>query len=221
LIDYAAAQPCTIECQANGPGCASPAPRYNPRNSVPISPEKYEVNWPSIWGGKNMNFKEQGHHQVYDGVIVRSPWRRNDPLFTHGTPGGGEFLTGSPGPTSFAKITDGASKTFMLGEKYVRSDLYQGGGASDDHGWSEGWDTDVVRSTCFQPYQDGDGFQFQSLGAEDIFGHEKDVVYFGSAHSGGFHGIFADGSIQTIGFDIDVALFNALATRAGNEVTDE
>jgi hypothetical protein len=109
----------------------------------------------------------------------------------------------------------------MLGEKYVRSDSYEGGGTSDDHGWSEGWDTDIIRSTCFQPVQDGDGFQFQSLGAEDIFGSEKDVVYFGSAHSGGFHGIFADGSIQTLRFDIDVALFNALATRAGNEVTDE
>jgi hypothetical protein len=168
-----------------------------------------------------MNFRLQEHYQVYDGVIVRSSWRRNDPLVTHGVPGGGEFLAGVPGPTRIAKITDGTSKTFMLGEKYVRSDSYEGGGTSDDHGWSEGWDTDVIRSTCFQPYQDGDGFQFQSLGAEDIFGHEKDVVYFGSAHPGGFHGIFADGSIQTLGFDIDAALFNALATRAGDEVTDE
>jgi prepilin-type N-terminal cleavage/methylation domain-containing protein len=203
LIDYAAAQPCTAHCPASSPGCPNPVPRYNPRDSVPVSPGLQE------------------HYQVYDGVIVRSPWRRNDPLATHGVPGGGEFLTGVPGPTTMAKITDGTSKTFMLGEKYVRSDSYEGGGTSDDHGWSEGWDTDIIRSTCFQPYQDSDGFQFQSLGAEDIFGHEKDVIYFGSAHSGGFHGIFADGSIQTLGFDIDVALFNALATRAGNEVTDE
>jgi prepilin-type N-terminal cleavage/methylation domain-containing protein len=221
LIDYAAAQPCTAHCPASSPGCPNPVPRYNPRDSVPISPANYEVNWPSVWGGTNMNFRLQEHYQVYDGVIVRSPWRRNDPLVTHGAPGGGEFLTGVPGPTTMAKITDGSSKTFMLGEKYVRSDSYEGGGTSDDHGWSEGWDTDLIRSTCYQPYQDSDGFQFQSLGAEDIFGHEKDVVYFGSAHSGGFHGIFADGSIQTLGFDIDVALFNALATRAGNEVTDE
>jgi prepilin-type N-terminal cleavage/methylation domain-containing protein len=221
LIDYAAAQPCTVECPAGSAGCSDPPVRYNPRDSVPISPAKYEINWPSIWGGKNMNFRLQEHYQVYDGVIVRSAWRRNDPLFTHGAPGGGEFLVGVPGPTTFAKITDGTSKTFMLGEKYVRSDNYQGGGSSDDQGWSEGWDTDIIRSTCFQPYPDSDGYQFQALGADDIFGHEKDVVYFGSAHSGGFHGIFADGSIQTLSYDIDVVLFNALATRAGQEVVDE
>jgi prepilin-type N-terminal cleavage/methylation domain-containing protein len=221
LIDYAAAQPCTVECPAGSAGCSTPPGRYNPRNSVPINPASYEINWPSLWGGKNLNFRLQAHNQVYDGVIVRSPWRRNDPLITHGAPGGGEFLGGVPGPTTFAKITDGSSKTFMLGEKYVRSDSYQGGGSSDDHGWSEGWDTDVIRSTCFQPYPDSDGYQFQTLGADDIFGNEKDVVYFGSAHSGGFHGIFADASIQTLSYDIDVVLFNSLATRAGEEVVDE
>jgi len=221
LIDYAAAQPCTDECPAGSPGCPDPTPRYNPLDSAPISPAKYELNWPSIWGGRNMSYRQQDHYQVYDGVIVRSPWRRNDPLLTHGLPGGGEFLSGLSGPTSFAKITDGTSKTFLLGEKYVRSDMYGGGGSSDDHGWSEGWDTDVIRSTCFQPYPDSEGFQFQSLGADDIFGHDKDVVYFGSAHPGGFHGIFADGSVQTLSYDVDVVLFNALATRAGDEAIDQ
>jgi prepilin-type N-terminal cleavage/methylation domain-containing protein len=220
LIDYAAAQPCTGQCPAGSPGCADPAPRYNPLDSVPITPAKYELNWPSIWGGMNMNDRQQENYQVYDGVIVRSPWRRIDPIFTHGT-AGGEFLVGVPGPTPFAKITDGTSKTFLLGEKYVRSDMYEGGGPSDDHGWSEGWDPDTIRSTCFQPHRDGDGFQFQSLGADDIFGHDKDIVYFGSAHPGGFNGIYADGSIQTLSYDIDVVLFNALATRAGEEVIDE
>jgi prepilin-type processing-associated H-X9-DG protein len=108
----------------------------------------------------------------------------------------------------------------VLGEKYVRSDSYGGGGASDDHGWSEGWDTDVIRSTCFQPYQDSQGYQFQSLAEGDIFGPEKDIVYFGSAHPGGLHGMFADGSVQTLRYDIDVVLFNSLATRAGEEATD-
>ena len=124
-------------------------------------------------------------------------------------------------PIAIREITDGTSQTFLLGEKYVRADLYGGGGASDDHGWSEGWDTDVIRSTCFQPYRDSDGFQFQSLGEDDIFGRDKDIVYFGSAHPGGFNGIFADGSIRGLNYDIDVVLFNALGTRAGEEVVDD
>jgi hypothetical protein len=223
LIDYAAAQPCTVECPAGSPGCADPAPRYDPLAAVPITPAGYELNWPSIWGGKNMNDKQQGNSQVYDGVIVRSPWKRNikpGPDSTPGNPVGG-FLRGAPQPTTFAKITDGTSKTFLLGEKYVRSDMYEGGGYSDDHGWSEGWDPDAIRSTCFQPYPDSDGFQYQSLGAADIFGHDKDIPYFGSAHPGGFNGIYADGSTRTVNFDIDVVLFNALATRAGDELIDE
>jgi prepilin-type N-terminal cleavage/methylation domain-containing protein/prepilin-type processing-associated H-X9-DG protein len=218
LIDYAAVQPCTVHCPAGSVGCPDPAPRYNPRDAVPLTPASYEVNWPSIWGGKNMNGKQQGNQQVYDGVIVRSPWRR-DAASTPGNPFG-RFLTGAPGPTKFAKITDGTSHTLVIGEKYVRSDMYEGGGYSDDHGWCEGWDPDAIRSTCFQPLQDSDGYQYQSLGPADPFGHDKDIPYFGSAHSGGFNCIFADGSIHTLTYDIDVIVFNALGTRAGDEIID-
>jgi prepilin-type N-terminal cleavage/methylation domain-containing protein len=217
LIDYAAAQPCTVHCPAGSVGCPDPPPRYNPQDAVPLTPTSYEVNWPAIWGGKNMNSKQQGNQQVYDGVIVRSSWKREASLSTPGNPGG-RYLTGGVRPTKFAKITDGTSHTFVLGEKYVRSDMYAGGGYSDDHGWSDGWDPDAIRSTCFQPLQDSDGFQYQSLGPADPFGHDKDIPYFGSAHSGGINCIFADGSIHTLNYDIDVVLFNALATRAGEEL---
>jgi prepilin-type processing-associated H-X9-DG protein len=221
LIDYAAAQPCTVHCPAGSVGCASPAPRYNPRDAVPLTPTSYEINWPAIWGGKNMNGKQQGNDQVYDGVIVRSPWERNGGPGPDSTPGNpvGRFLR-SPQPTKFAKITDGTSHTIVVGEKYVRSDMYEGGGYSDDHGWSEGWDPDAIRSTCFQPLQDSDGYQHLSLGPADPYGRDKDIPYFGSAHSGGFNCIFADGSVHTLTYDIDVIVFNALGTRAGDEIID-
>ncbi len=60
-----------------------------------------------------------------------------------------------------------------------------------------------------------------SDGAADIFGHDRDIVYFGSAHPGGFHGVFADGSVRTLNYDIDVVIFNGLGTRAGEELIDE
>lgn len=220
LLDYAAAQPCTELCPSGSPGCPTPAQKYNPLDSDPITTAGYQTNLPSIWGGKNMNNKQQGNYQIYDGVIVRSPWRRKDSLSSPGNPGG-TFLKGASKPIKFAQITDGTSHTFLLGEKYVRSDMYDGGGYSDDRGWTDGWDPDAIRSTCFRPLSDGDGFQFESLGAADIFGHDVDIPYFGSAHPGGLNGIFADGSIRTLSYDIDVVIFNGLGTRAGEELIDD
>ena len=220
LIDYAAAQPCTFHCTGTA-ACPDPSLRYDPKDSVPLTPTGYQKNLPSIWGGKNMNDKQQGNDQVYDGVIVRSPWKRDGGPPPKSTPGNpvGIFLR-SPQPTKFAKIIDGTSNTFVLGEKYVRSDMYEGGGYSDDHGWSEGWDPDAIRSTCFQPLTDGDGYQHQALGAADPYGHDQDIPYFGSAHSGGFNCIFADGSIRALNYDVDVVIFNALGTRDGEELID-
>jgi prepilin-type N-terminal cleavage/methylation domain-containing protein/prepilin-type processing-associated H-X9-DG protein len=215
-VDYAGAQPCTNQCPAGSPGCSAPPARYNPLDAVPLAKAGYITNQLSFWGGTNGAVADTSakDNQVYDGVIVRSSWR-----FSSKT-----FAANVPSPTKFAKITDGTAHTFIVGEKYVRPDLYDGGSKSDDKGWTDGWDLDAMRSTCFQPYQDSDGvgYQFQPMnGPNDLFGMDRDVYYFGSAHSGGFNVIFADGSIHTLNYDINVVLFNALATRAGDEVIDQ
>lgn len=212
LIDYAAAQPCTDDCAPGSPGCATPVP-YKPQDSVPLTRDGYIKNQLSFWGGKNGEVASivAKDNQVYDGVIVRSAWDYMTNTFRN-----------NPRPIKFAQITDGTSNTFLLGEKYVRTDLYEGGSKSDDKGWIDGWDPDAIRSTCFQPYSDGDGFQFQpNNGPGDFFGRDRDVYYFGSAHPGGLNGIFADASVRSIGYDIDVLIFNALGTRDRGEVIDE
>jgi prepilin-type N-terminal cleavage/methylation domain-containing protein len=201
LIDYAAAQPCTDD--------------YNPRDAAPITRDGYIKNQLSFWGGKNGEVAGvvAKDNQVYDGVIVRSAWDYSTKTFKN-----------TPRPIKFSQITDGTSHTFLLGEKYVRADLYLGGSKSDDKGWIDGWDPDAIRSTCFQPYQDSDGAGYSfspQNGPADLFGIDRDVYYFGSAHPSGFNGIFADGSIRGLNYDIDVVLFNALGTRAGEEVVDD
>jgi prepilin-type N-terminal cleavage/methylation domain-containing protein len=214
LADYAAAQPCTVHCPLGSAGCPNPPPRYDPNATATLTRAIYDLHAQSFWGGRNWSKPlPTKDYQVYDGVIVRTVWNR----LTKG------FLTGSPGPTKFAKITDGASKTFLVGEKYVRGDLYGGGGWSDDKGWSDGWDLDVMRSTCFPPLQDNNpiGWTFRPINSTtDIFGTQADNYYFGSAHTSGFNSVFADGSVHTLNYDIDVALLNALATRAGDEIVD-
>jgi prepilin-type N-terminal cleavage/methylation domain-containing protein/prepilin-type processing-associated H-X9-DG protein len=157
---------------------------------------------------------------VYDGVIVRSPWHWTayDP-FTGQT---GKYMPDVPYPTKMGKITDGASKTLMVAEKYIRSDMYNGFGQnattpSDDTGWGDGWDPDVVRCSCIPPLNDGQsntpftGDFGQPAGDHGVW----EVLVMGSAHTGGFNAVFADGSVHTINYDIDIYVFNALGTRNG------
>ena len=214
LADYAAAQPCTNQCQPGTAGCPDPTPTYDPSKSVPLTRPVYDLDAQSFWGGRMWAKPLPRDLEVYDGVIVRTPWHYQLK----------KFLSNNPRPTTMAKITDGTSKTFLVGEKYVRIDLYSGGVSwSDDKGWSDGWDLDVMRSTCFAPLQDGDpvGFSFQPLNtANDIFGNLADIYYFGSAHTAGFNSVFADGSVHTLGYDIDLVLFNSLGTKAGGETVD-
>jgi prepilin-type N-terminal cleavage/methylation domain-containing protein len=214
LIDYAAAQPCTEDCIPGSPDCSTSI-LYSPVDAVPMSSTGYVKNQKSFWGGKNGEVADPQakDNQVYEGVIVRSPWNLQTKTFTN-----------NPRPIKFAQIADGTSHTFVLGEKYLRPDWYTGGSKSDDKGWIDGWDPDAIRSTCFQPYNDGDGigYKFTPLNENgDFFGKDRDVYYFGSAHPGGFNGIFADASIRAMDYDIDVVVFNALGTRDRGEVVDD
>lgn len=211
LIDYAGAQPCTVQYPAGMPGLPNPPTPYDPTKNVPLMSPSFNTNFAvsatSFWGGRFQNKPLALDNEVFDGVIVRSAWNRVTKT----------FFNNFPRPTKIAKITDGTSKTFLIGEKYVRPDWYFGGGYSDDKGWSDGWDCDIMRSTCFPPLQDNDPIGFSS---NAYFGEFADVYYFGAAHTAGFNSVFADGSVHSLTYDIDIVLFNALGTRAGNETVD-
>ena len=204
LIDYAAAQPCTVQYPAGTPGAPNPPTPYVPSSNILTS---YTVNSTSFWGGRFGTRRPGANNQVYDGIIVRSAW---DPATK-------SFFSNMPRPTTMAKITDGTSKTFLIGEKYVRPDQYEGGSYSDDRGWSDGWDCDIMRSTCFPPIPDSDP---QGFSSDAMFGQQADVYYFGAAHTSTFNCVFGDGSVHSLAYDIDVTMFNGLATRARGESVD-
>jgi prepilin-type N-terminal cleavage/methylation domain-containing protein/prepilin-type processing-associated H-X9-DG protein len=152
------------------------------------------------------------YNGVYDGVIVRSAFYPTDfPAANFGILKG-KFVS-APGPTKIARITDGTSKTMMIGEKYVRSDLYDGGCSSDDAGWSDGWDPDVMRSTGIPPLQDRSTDKLTDPSSPPPMGTAWWEFHFGSAHPGGINAVFADGSVRSIGYDIDLEIFNAVGTR--------
>jgi prepilin-type N-terminal cleavage/methylation domain-containing protein/prepilin-type processing-associated H-X9-DG protein len=125
----------------------------------------------------------------------------------------GPLTTGFYLKITFSKITDGTSKTLVLGEKRLQPANYDVGDWHDDKGWSDGWDPDMLRSTIclFQP--DGptpsDATSIRAAGFR-----------FGSAHSAGMNTAFADGSSQFLQYEIDQELFNQLAHRCDAEFTE-
>jgi prepilin-type N-terminal cleavage/methylation domain-containing protein len=221
LIDYAGATPCTcrqVDC----------ADRFDPRDSIPPSAAHFlktgTGNAWSFFRGVNSGGNSAGsppENPVYDGVFVRTAWRWR--LWSLLQSGGNPILkqrlwvAGALPQVKYKHIEDGTNHTMMIGEKFVRSDLYEGGGWSDDKGWTDGWDPDTMRSTCFQPLGDSDG---QSFGYDQFYGAAADTWYFGSAHPGQFHSVFADGSVHSISYDIDVILFNNLGARNDGQITD-
>jgi prepilin-type processing-associated H-X9-DG protein len=147
----------------------------------------------------------------------------------------GEKAIGSPGPTKFASIIDGTSNTFMIAEKFVRSDVYDATGSlhySDDRGWSDGWDADTLRLSSLAPISDNDSTAFPAdanlaryfsddFSSGAVGNGIYNCYHFGSPHTAGINAAFADGSVHLLAYDIDLVMFNALATRNGEERLDK
>ncbi|QDU56884.1 DUF1559 domain-containing protein [Aeoliella mucimassa] len=113
---------------------------------------------------------------------------------------------------SIRRVVDGTSNTYMVGEKTVRPEAYESNTTTypdfgDDEGWLTGHNGDNVRSSGSPPLPDTEG----------INPYEN----WGSAHPGVFNVMFADGSTQSISYDIDLDTHFALGTRAGGEVVDK
>jgi prepilin-type N-terminal cleavage/methylation domain-containing protein/prepilin-type processing-associated H-X9-DG protein len=221
FIDYAGAVPCTYTTPAR-------TTRYDPKIGVPLTQASMNTLATSFLGGTGRNgTPEPQDNTLYDGVIVRCPWvwQRTDPSGQQI----GMFRSRVTGLVKPGDITDGTSKSLMIGEKYVRNDNYEGSFGttnrnSDDRGWSDGFDADVMRSSCFAPISDSDPIGWDPV-LDNMFGDAGpwpfaglyNVIHFGAAHPGGINAVFADGSVHSIGFDVDVVVFNSLGSRNGDE----
>jgi prepilin-type N-terminal cleavage/methylation domain-containing protein/prepilin-type processing-associated H-X9-DG protein len=110
------------------------------------------------------------------------------------------------------QIVDGTSNTAMVGEKYLNPQNYTTGfDLSDDQGIYVGHDRDMNRyfgiktggnppnytrnTDGYLPQQDREGLNLDPHGG------------WGSAHPGGFHIVFCDGSVRQISYGINAAPF--------------
>jgi prepilin-type N-terminal cleavage/methylation domain-containing protein/prepilin-type processing-associated H-X9-DG protein len=211
-------------------------------NAVPAGPFKQKANW----GFQILPYIEQ--HDIY---IHPQPWQFPVPIYNCPTRRGpttnpdlgytkymGDYCAVVPGtdvwlgdvwnvpttaqftnviartgtrgaPVNIGAVTDGLSNTLALSEKCLTVDLYGGGGWCDDSGWCDGWDPDVIRITDQGPKKD--------------YAHDDpDPCYWvGSAHTGGVNGLFADGSVRTISYNINATIFQYMADRQdGHPIPD-
>ena len=113
---------------------------------------------------------------------------------------------------SIDEVTDGTSNTYLVGEKYLCPNSYDG----IDHNFYDmgdnevmytGYNRDFHRSVFYAPLQDTPGYI-----ADDPFG---------SAHSGGFNMSMCDGSVRTISYDISKQAHLNLGLRNDGNVIDQ
>lgn len=211
LTDYAAAYPVTyLSPTRSAARQITPVPWSDPSINVVYSRIYNAFMYGRVEGGVSTPVRPADNY-ICDGVIVRTPWRWRQQTFARG-------VSRAVKP---AKIVDGLSKTLLVSEKLVRTDLYEGGSWSDDLGWADGWDPDQIRTTGLQPLRDDDPFCY---GARQNWcggvppGH-NDVFAFGSAHPGGINAVLCDGSVRQINYDVDVVVFNFLGGRNDAGVT--
>jgi prepilin-type N-terminal cleavage/methylation domain-containing protein len=127
-----------------------------------------------------------------------------------------------------SQITDGTAKTYLVGEKWMPSAGYEGFTDQNAPGFTAGdnqsmytgfeWDNERVAwnpnsktaASVSQPTHDG----------PDLDTSGTEPRRFGSAHPSTFQMVFCDGSVHSIGYDIDPATHRALANRFDGDVVD-
>ena len=127
------------------------------------------------------------------------------------------------------QIEDGTSNTYLVGEKFLPSDAYDGELSPSDDGFEWGYNQSMYtgydwdnQRVAWQPDADLDVDEGQPLQDRPWtsvgFDLEQPQPRFGSAHSGGFNMTFADGSVHFISYDIDPATHRWLANRLDGNV---
>ncbi len=105
---------------------------------------------------------------------------------------------------SLARVRDGATYTYLIGEKYVMSAHYD---QNADPGYDQspycGVDLDLNRWTASPPRRDGN-----SLGER----------LFGSAHPQMCNFVFCDGHVQGISYEVDPEVHRRLGNRKDGQV---
>lgn len=155
-----------------------------------------------------------GDFMQWHTVLPDSLQEGDDPDFRWDDMSGQTGISHQRSQVTLADVQDGASNTFLIGEKYVNLEHYADG---KDLGDSEtmfcGDHLNTLRWTGINgtignatnnnlPRQDS-----------SAIGEGNRVQWFGSAHAGSFNMSFCDGSVRTINYSIDGEVYRRLGNR--------
>jgi hypothetical protein len=103
-------------------------------------------------------------------------------------------------------IPDGASNTLLVGEKHLNSAMFGPYQWNDDEGYVAGFDQDTICWAERQPAQDDN----------QVSAYSNDDGRFGSAHSGIFNAVMADGAVRSISYSVNLNIFQRICIRNDN-----
>jgi len=113
-----------------------------------------------------------------------------------------------------AGILDGASSTYLIGEKYLNPDSYTKlGNWTDNRGMYQGEDAD----TCGWSVNGSDFERLRPM--QDRPGVNRDYT-FGACHAGSLQMVFCDGSVRAVPYDIDPQIHSRLGNRKDAQAVD-
>jgi len=158
---------------------------YNSNSVNPVAKLDYAGNHATSGGGDD----GYGSVTTYEGMNAKA---------VSTTANGMVFLKSA---VQDSEIFDGASSTYLFGEKYVDGGKYEATtyATGDDHLCWTGVDDDSVRGTGSLPQQDRIGYDTSGI--------------FGSPHAGAFGMVFCDGSVHRISYSIDSTTHRDLGIR--------
>jgi prepilin-type N-terminal cleavage/methylation domain-containing protein len=208
----------TYYCPSRRPAAAYDAHFYAPVDYLPfkVARNDYALN---------------GGRMAVDGTLLPGIANPEIPQFLTPPENMGPLpATNSAYPSVRAsQVTDGLSKTYLVGEKTVPSDHYTDGLADGDnvdiYSGCLGSDTGACdRRADGAPVHDlaGGATDYDTVfpnGVKHYFDLGREL--FGSAHSATWNVVFCDGSVHSLSYNIDLATHQALATRAGGDHPDE
>ncbi|MCA9237296.1 MAG: DUF1559 domain-containing protein [Planctomycetales bacterium] len=116
-------------------------------------------------------------------------------------------------------VVDGASQTYLLGEKHVPVEHYETGiNKGDNETWCTGFNNDNYRRTG--RLVNGRIIEATPLPDTEL-GVEASTSRFGSAHPDGWNVAFCDGSVHKLSYDIDWQIHRDLGNREDGEANDQ